>query len=83
MENHQYKFALRYMLTSEYDMLEVNFANVVNYSELANLARHGSIDAHAPTPMHRRNIGNGANVRNEQSKRPASYAHVATHETSQ
>ena len=48
MENHQYKFALRYMLTSEYDMLEVNFANVVNYSELANLARHGSIDAHTP-----------------------------------
>ena len=26
-----------YMLTAEYDMLEFNFANVVNYSDLANL----------------------------------------------
>ena len=26
-----------YMLTNEYDMLEFNFANVVNYSDLANL----------------------------------------------
>ena len=26
-----------YMLTNEYDMIEFNFANVVNYSELASL----------------------------------------------
>jgi len=35
MENHQYKFALRYMLTSEYDMLEVNFANECVQQRLA------------------------------------------------
>src|SRR5260370_40479397 len=44
-----------YLITGEYDMLEFNFANVVNYSDLANLmaprpfmVEHGHHDGVAP-----------------------------------
>ena len=55
-----------YMFTHEYDMLEFDFANVVNYSDLANLMAPAAVHGGA-RPLRRRRAGRMGGLRIRQS----------------